>query len=154
MILTRSAANWSSSPSSAGFGSLEAECEPFVFRLAPERTRAHRLYSAAFSCTRSRCVLGVGFGPTPIPPRRRALLTLLITGASLLIALFVPGINIVFQATRLVPPPVAADAWLRMKPHYAPPQTAPHRPLPPSTALYRPLPPSTALTHRLHSPCS
>jgi len=55
VILSRSAANWSSSPSSAGFG------------------------------------------PTPIPPRRRALLTLLITGASLLIALFVPGINIVFQ---------------------------------------------------------
>jgi hypothetical protein len=32
-----------------------------------------------------------------MPPRRRVVLTLIIAGMSLLIALFVPGINIVFQ---------------------------------------------------------
>ena len=33
----------------------------------------------------------------PMEPRRRVLLTLLITGLSLLVALYVPGINVVFQ---------------------------------------------------------
>lgn len=42
---------------------------------------------------------GEGFGSAyaPMPARRRVVLTLIIAGLSLLIALFVPGINIVFQ---------------------------------------------------------